>query len=457
MSSGPLLFLCLLLGGLVALVGLFRPFLGFLVFLVIHFVQPGELVPALAPLRIELVYGVLLLVAMVREKKGGIVPIFKDRIVFAGILLLAAGVLSVPFAIWVGGAATTAMEMFKLLVVLMMIKLMVDTPDRLRKFLWCLVAIGTWVAASSLIAFSAGQFYELSYNEGNISRAEGLNSLVGGPNELAGLLLGLLPLGIALFRAKSSFWSRLFLIVAGGLSVWVMVLAGSRTAFLGLLVMALIFVFRAKHKLVSAVLCAALLLALWAGMPQEYKKRYLTVEAYAAGGQLDDSNELRLYIWKSGWRIFLHDPLFGVGAGQFATGYGLLILKGRHEVWMQPHNLVVQTACELGIVGLLALGNFLLQITRGIGATLRRSKNQADPLLYQVGVACSVMFVGVVLISALGHTLFRPYWYLLGGLVAAAQSLPAVEKKEEGLSGVVAAPRVTRRFRQHSLAGHLNR
>ena len=44
------------LGGALAVVGLFRPFLGLLVLMTLHFVQPGEMVPALAPLRIELVY-----------------------------------------------------------------------------------------------------------------------------------------------------------------------------------------------------------------------------------------------------------------------------------------------------------------------------------------------------------------------------------------------------------------
>jgi len=42
MDPSPLLLVCVFLGSLVALLGLFRPFLGFLVFLIVHF---GTLLP----------------------------------------------------------------------------------------------------------------------------------------------------------------------------------------------------------------------------------------------------------------------------------------------------------------------------------------------------------------------------------------------------------------------------
>ena len=456
MDPSPLLLVCVFLGSLVALLGLFRPFLGFLVFLIVHFVQPGELIPSLAPLHIELVYGVLLF-AVIWGRKGGAVPLFKIKIVQAGILLLATGVLSIPLAVWIGGAVGTVLEMFKLMTIVVMIKLMIDTPERLRKLLWCLAVIGTWVAVSSLVAFSSGQFYELAYNKGNINRAAGLNSLVAGPNELAGFLLALIPFGVALFRTSRSVLAKGFLLLAGILSILAIVLAGSRTAFLGLLVIAFVFLCRAKRKVATAVVCVALLTVLWTGMPPEYKARYLTMQEYAKGGQLDDSNELRLFVWKSGWRIFLYDPIFGVGAGQFATGYGLLILKGKHAMWMQPHNLFIQTACELGILGLLALSNFLVQIAKGIGAVLHFARETNDDITYQIGLACAVMFAGAMLISVFGHTLYRPYWYLLGGLVAATQGLQGIEKKEQSVSRVVAPWTLRRNSRQHSVAARLIR
>ena len=65
MGTGTLSIICVLLGLIVALRGLFRPFLGLLVFLTIHFVQPGELIPALAPFRLEFIYGGLLTAVLI--------------------------------------------------------------------------------------------------------------------------------------------------------------------------------------------------------------------------------------------------------------------------------------------------------------------------------------------------------------------------------------------------------
>jgi O-antigen ligase len=158
-------------------------------------------------------------------------------------------------------------------------------------------------------------------------------------------------------------------------------------------------------------------------MPVAYRLRYLTVQEYAQGAKLDDSNQLRLQVWEAGEKIFLAYPILGVGAGQFRTGYGMIYLAGRHSAWMQPHNLLIQVACELGVVGLIALAYFLIQIAKGIRVALREKGKRGVELSYQVGVACSVMFVGTIMLSAAGHTLYRPFWYVLGGLIAANRNI----------------------------------
>lgn len=47
------------IGGGLLLAGLFRPFLELLLLMTLHFAQPAEMIPALAPLRIEFVYGLV--------------------------------------------------------------------------------------------------------------------------------------------------------------------------------------------------------------------------------------------------------------------------------------------------------------------------------------------------------------------------------------------------------------
>jgi O-antigen ligase len=433
MSSSFLVALCIALGGLVALAGLFRPFLGLLIFLAIHFIQPGELVPALEPLRIELVYGMLLISILVlrRASMANRTPLLADRILRSALFLVAVGVLSIPFSLWRGGAAETVIEMVKLVTLMFLMKLMVDTEDRMRKLLWCMAGILAWLGGSSLSSFYRGQYYHLVYNLGNLNRAQGVNSIVGGPNELAGLLVALLPLLIVLLSTVHNIVARLLLIACGTMSLMAIILTGSRTGVIGLLAIASYYTLRSKRKMVTLIACLIIGSWLWAWMPPEYRLRYLTVQAYAEGAKLDDSNQLRLQVWEAGRKIFLAYPVLGVGAGQFRTGYGVIYLAGRHAAWMQPHNLLIQVACELGVVGLVALAYFLIQIAKGIRVALREKGKRAVELSYQVGVACSVMFVGIIILSAVGHTLYRPFWYVLGGLVAANQSILLAKLKLE--------------------------
>jgi O-antigen ligase len=192
---------------------------------------------------------------------------------------------------------------------------------------------------------------------------------------------------------------------------------------ISLVVMVIYYASRSRRKIRAFAACAIVAAAIWIWLPPQYKQRYLTVETYAEGGQLDDSNELRLQVWKAGRFIFFKYPILGVGAGQFSIAYGQEYLAGRHGDWMNPHNLLIQVTCELGLVGLAVFSYWLWQIGKGISEVLREKGNPVVELSYQVAIACSVMYLGVFVLSFVSHTLYRPYWYLLAGLVAVNQNV----------------------------------
>lgn len=243
--------------------------------------------------------------------------------------------------------------------------------------------------------------------------------MAGGPNQLAGLILALLPFLIALLRASQSILLRLFLLACGGVSLAALVLTGARASMIGLALMGTYYIIRSRNKAVWFLVCVALACIIWMGMPQAYRDRYLTVEKYASGGQLDDSNQFRLQVWKAGWRMFLDHPILGVGAGQFPTAYGTLYVGRQHVAWMNPHDVFLQVACELGIVGLAVFTYFLVQIVGQIRHLPARLSNPSGELNYQVASACGAMFIALAAVSLVSHTLYRPYWYFLAGFAAA--------------------------------------
>ena len=400
----------------VAVVGIFRPFLGLMVLMVIHFAQPAELVPVLAPFRIELVYAVLLLAAFTFHRLStSSTPLLSDRILVAALIFLASAVLSVPFAIWRGGALDSTLELAKLIALLFLITGLIDNNKKLNSLLWLQVVLLVWFAGSGLYAFLHGQFYAL----GNLERAEGVNSLAGGPNQLAGVLLSLLPFAAALFRCNRRIVVRFLLIACLIFAVAVMVFTGSRIAILGLATLAIYYVATSRHKFFNFALSLVLASIIWVSMPSIYQQRYLTLMNYASGGKLDDSNAYRLQIWQAGWKIFIDHPMLGVGTGQFSTAFGLIYSGKEHGAWMNPHNLLIQVTCELGLVGLVTFLYFITQIVRAIRDVLRTKSNAPLDLNYEIAIACNVMFVATIIISLVSHSLYRPYWYLLAGFAAA--------------------------------------
>lgn len=406
----------LVIGGALALVGLFRPYLGLLVLIAIHFIQPGELLPALDVIHIERNYAIALLVVFVlRRLTNPGSPLLSNRLVLASLLLVGSAFLSIPFAVWRGGAFAQTTELIKDVILLVLIFGLVDTNARMSKVLWLMVGLFAWFAGSALIAYAHGQ---ISLQE-RIGRAEGINSMAGGPNELAGLILALLPFLIALLRSTHSILIRLLLLACGSLGLAALVLTGARTGMLALIIVGAYYVLRSRLKIVWFLACVALACIIWIGMPQAYRDRYLTVKQYASGGKLDASNELRLRVWKAGWRMLLDHPLLGVGAGQFPTAYGTSYVGVAHVAWMNPHNLFLQVACELGVVGLIVFIYFVIQIVKQIRHLPRRESSPLVELNFQVATACGAMLIALMTISVVSHTLYRPYWYLLGGLVAA--------------------------------------
>ncbi len=86
-----------------------------------------------------------------------------------------------------------------------------------------------------------------------------------------------------------------------------------------------------------------------------------------AGGR---SVGMRMIYWSEAVRIAMERPIFGGGIGSFP------VLTGHADARMYPHNVVLETACELGLVGLLLLGLFAFAIRNAIFSA---DRDRSDP------------------------------------------------------------------------------
>jgi O-antigen ligase len=195
------------------------------------------------------------------------------------------------------------------------------------------------------------------------------------PLYLGSYLLLVLPLTMGLAARRP--WARL--VVAAGVVLFLF--TWSRGAVLAALAgLAAWFVLRQRAGLgmpvgrVVAVVAAALattaaLAALIAGGDALLYPVRRLAQAFDGG---DWSNLTRLYSMQAAWRAFLLSPLVGVGWGQFAFHFPLLVdplgLQSQFT-WPVVNNVPLLVLCETGLVGFGALSLVAWRLGR---ATWRR-------------------------------------------------------------------------------------
>jgi putative inorganic carbon (HCO3(-)) transporter len=261
-------------------------------------------------------------------------------------------------------------------------------------------------------------------------------------NEVAGVLLWSLPLAfllayIIIFR-KSDLENVLsdrairilrFLAIMGPfLLVFILLLTQSRSALIGitfsLSFMFIVLVTR-NHAKWLKVLLPILLIILVTG-----SYLFLKIES-APNGAIDDNNselglsflEARQEIWSRALYGIGDFPITGMGMGTFRRVvqvlYPLFVISPNVDIG-HAHNHFLQTALDLGIIGLIAYVSLWI----GIGVALLQSwKNSSSSLVQDLylglsGCLIAYFIYGVTDTVALGARPGFMFWSLLGLVIA---------------------------------------
>ena len=275
----------------------------------------------------------------------------------AGVFALGAVILlTAPFSVWMGGAVATFTDMYAKVVLIFI--LMVNTltsPKRIERLAWLIVIASGYIAMWTLVDYARGV---------NMIGHERVLGSVGGmfknPNDLALNMVVALPVALAFLLRRVPTSRRVLALGCACAMLGAIVASGSRSGTLGLVamvgVLAVQLLSRRPGLVAGGALAALLALPL---LPSSYWTRVASI----TDESVDDSGsrEARTTLAVEAWEAFLHDPLTGVGAGQFVN-YNP---EERVQAWKETHNVILQIAAELGIFGLMAFGYLL---TRGFKA-----------------------------------------------------------------------------------------
>lgn len=403
-------------------IGFVNPFAGLLGLLAVNVIQPGELYPVFNTLHVERLSAIFVLVSLLLHHRGHIRlknPMSRQAFFFWGALFA-----SVPLAYWRMNALGNAFGFYRTVFYFLLITNLVDTIPRLKKLIVVYIALNAWLAITSYWAFAHGDVYLSS----TFDRAEGLTSSGGDPNRLGITLVAGIPFA-ALFLFYGKIRLRVLAVATIAISLIVLVMTGSRTSFIGFAALLIAFAITRRKKFILIPLAALLIVGIFIAVPAQYQKRYLSVE----NRDQDISYMNRIRAWHAGLKMMEHNPLTGVGVGNFADANGAEYWPGTgRKVWLQPHSLYVQVGAELGIVGVIAFGWFLwslFQINRKIRNDTKKSGEYPKWLQY-FPTACNFSLFVLLFTGYSSHSLYRSTWFLLAAMSACAYSLTRPETQE---------------------------
>lgn len=277
--------------------------------------------------------------------------------------------------------------------------------------------------------FGGGMVWE---NQG-VPRLNGTTPSYGSPNSLGGTQVSTFPFLLHLSRLAPRWLKIGFGLQALG-AAGVILFTGSRTAYLAFLGWVAWEVARGRRKARAILVATIAALALVPLIPASYVARFETI---FTGQEIEGaSTQTRKQILTDAWVVFQDHPM-GVGVGAFPAVRHALF--GRHQ---DTHNLYLEIATNLGIVGLGLFAGFVFAMFRTLRHVRRRCADalaqfQASPLgadkagaaiftLRLCGAVADAITAFLIVRLALGlfgHDLYEIYWWFAAGLTLAIARL----------------------------------
>jgi O-antigen ligase len=308
-----------------------KPLLGayvaLLLFMVVYCARPEDWIPGLSVVPLAKITAILALLALVFYVRY-IRQRWPQEVLYLVFLIGQLFLASMMSPVWRAGALQQTLEFAKVLLLVIVIAMAVNTAGRLRRLIFVQAAS---VAVIALVAVWKGHLI--------LGRLGGtLGGNYSDPNDLALAVIISLPLCLALLllsrsRIRKAAWAMLMLVM-----LYAVFLTASRGGLITLIATAAIFLWefairgRRRYLLVLAVLMG---LILW-----QFSSGTLAERFKGALNGTETSAEARQQLFWRSVEVTKKHPLFGVGPGNFGE------LSGS---WHATHNSFTEMSSEGGV------------------------------------------------------------------------------------------------------------
>jgi probable O-glycosylation ligase (exosortase A-associated) len=237
-------------------------------------------------------------------------------------------------------------------------------------------------------------------------------ALTKNPNDLALMVNMLLPLTVGLFLATKETWQRVVLFAAIGIEAVTVVLTYSRGGAVTLATIVLAYMWKLRHRSERSVMYAGLLAAVLALplLPSSYFDRMSTitnVEADRTGSAQERIADMIIAA-----KTIAANPIIGAGMGM-----NMLVMREARGGWLGVHNVYLEHALDLGLIG-LAL--FLVLLWSCIRAIAKVQQDAQSPDLYFLAQGLQISLIAYAVAAMFHPVSYQHYFYYMAGLAIAA-------------------------------------
>lgn len=337
-------------------------------------------------------------------------------------LYSVADILSRVFAVFPDGALIGSKRLFLFLVFFAM---MFKIPDRktlyfvLFIFLCSLMIVSIYELVNYII-LAPELIPERGFGETRIDYL--LYPLSGGEIKLMSILT-VLPL---FFVKEKFFVDKKYLILISSPVIISMLLTQSRNVFMALLIcLAILGILKNRKALVTGIAVIVLLLLV---LPVDFTGRFTSIFDIA-----HKSNQARLMMWGTGWKMFLANPIFGIGDNNVMEVYAMF--KPNITEWEHSHlhSNVFMILATTGIVGFAAYIGMMLSIFIKQIKFFREIKNESDNALILGSILMFIAFqiTGIFEWSFGDHEVLTVFLFLISVPFVIFKLTPRINTKQK--------------------------
>jgi probable O-glycosylation ligase (exosortase A-associated) len=361
------------------------------------------------------------LIGFVISGERGRLPVVRELVLL--LALFSSFTINTAFALFPDDAREGWSTVAKIVLMTVMTIWLISTQARLRGLLWVLtISLGVFAIKAVPWGIRTGGQWILWGPEG---------TFVGANNAMGLAFNMLLPLMLFLAMTEERRPAKIFFYVMFCSSIFGVILTHSRGAFLGLVAVLFLLVWRTPHKLLSlSTLGIILLILLVFFVPQKWFDRMETILDYQSEG----SAMSRIETWKWGWQLALRHPLTGGGFYAYQA----------NPLGFDAHSVYFGMLGEQGFVSLLLFAALILCSWNSMSRVRRLAAEDADFVWY--GRLAGMVQVSLVGYLVNGLTLNKQYFdlfYVLVAIVIIVKEL--VQREAEQKAGTTDAeplPRV---------------